>query len=151
MAEGFEPDDVGGEFAEPVLDEAFVRAALVHEPSARERMLMARPARSAPHLGEVRAEEDDDGTPLELRPLDDSAHWQWSHPAPSGRWQRVVARLMLVVIGVVAVLVAAAALYRAAGGDGQRQPAPSTPSSSTSPQATAAATPPPVLVAHGSG
>ncbi|MGF1428156.1 hypothetical protein [Kitasatospora sp. LaBMicrA B282] len=71
----FDGADHGGaddEFATVVLDEAFVRSAAVHEPSARERLLAAAEARSEPEPGTAsRAVEYGDrfeGLPLELRP-----------------------------------------------------------------------------------
>ncbi|WP_329564163.1 SCO2584 family spore wall biosynthesis protein [Kitasatospora sp. NBC_01266] len=68
--------DHGGaddEFATVVLDEAFIRSAAVHEPSAKERQLAAAEARSEPDPGatglvvEYGADRYD-GLPLELRP-----------------------------------------------------------------------------------
>ncbi|GAA1982094.1 hypothetical protein GCM10009738_71120 [Kitasatospora viridis] len=69
-------DDHGAaddEFATVVLDEAFVRSAAVHEPSARERQMAAAEARNEPEpggAGRARepAAERYDGLPLELRP-----------------------------------------------------------------------------------
>ncbi|MFF7632136.1 hypothetical protein ACFZB9_03145 [Kitasatospora sp. NPDC008050] len=68
--------DHGGtddEFATVVLDEAFVRSAAVHEPTARERQLAAAEARSEPEPGGAGrgtdyAADRYDGLPLELRP-----------------------------------------------------------------------------------
>lgn len=68
--------DHGGtddEFAAVVLDEAFVRSAAVHEPTARERQLAAAEARSEPEPGGAGrgtdyAADRFDGLPLELRP-----------------------------------------------------------------------------------
>ncbi|MEY9871388.1 hypothetical protein ABH931_000853 [Streptacidiphilus sp. MAP12-33] len=115
----------GGEFAAVVFDEAFVRAALVHEPSARERALSG-PARVPVVDYQNDSEDDPDGLPLELRPLP----YEAEH---TGGWHRMIARVMLVVIGVVAVMAAAAAVYRASGGSGapdtHRSPAPTAPSS----------------------
>jgi hypothetical protein len=125
--EGAGDDDHGqpnGEFAAVVFDEAFVRAALVHEPSARERALSA-PARRPVVDYPDTPDEDPDGLPLELRPLP-------YEPEHIGGWQRALARVMLVVIGVVAVLAAAAAVYRASGGSGapdtRHGPVPTAPS-----------------------
>ncbi|MEY9845177.1 hypothetical protein [Streptacidiphilus sp. MAP5-3] len=123
---------VNGEFTAVVFDEAFVRAALVHEPSATERTL-ATGTRTPIEYADVDEEDDPDGLPLELKPLP----YADRH---SARWQRVVARVMLVVIGIVAVLGAAAAVYRASGGSApgtNRGPGPSAPSSSSSPAALA--------------
>ncbi|WP_052440942.1 SCO2583/SCO2584 N-terminal domain-containing protein [Streptacidiphilus anmyonensis] len=125
--EGAGDDDHGrpdGEFGAVAFDEAFVRAALVHEPSARERALSG-PARTPVVDYSDELDEDADGLPLELRPLP-------YEPEQVGGWQRMVARVMLVVIGVVAVLAAAAAVYRASGGSNDpnthRGPAPTAPS-----------------------
>ncbi|MER8186344.1 hypothetical protein [Kitasatospora sp. NPDC094015] len=95
-------DDVGGspypdgadhggaddEFATVVFDEAFVRSAAVHEPSALERQLAAAEARFEPDaVGTGRGYElttSGEGVPLELRPhprgLDDDRHFPdpWS-------------------------------------------------------------------------
>ncbi|GAB2729707.1 SCO2584 family spore wall biosynthesis protein [Kitasatospora kifunensis] len=68
--------DHGGaddEFATVVLDEAFVRSAAVHEPTARERQLAAAEARSEPEPGGAGrggeyGSDRYDGLPLELRP-----------------------------------------------------------------------------------
>ncbi|MEU9080149.1 hypothetical protein [Kitasatospora sp. NPDC048538] len=84
--------DHGGaddEFATVVFDEAFVRSAAVHEPTAKERQLAAAEARFEPDSAgpgwgyDVTA---GDGLPLELRPypsgLDDDHHYPdpWSGP-----------------------------------------------------------------------
>jgi hypothetical protein len=113
FVDGAGDDDHGpasAEFAAVVFDEAFVRAALVHEPSAHERALAVGPSRT-PLIDypDVDEDEDPDGLPLELKPLP-------YEPGQTGRWQRVVARVMLVIIGIIAVLGAAAAVYRASGG-----------------------------------
>ncbi|WP_035806164.1 SCO2584 family spore wall biosynthesis protein [Kitasatospora mediocidica] len=68
--------DHGGaddEFATVVFDEAFVRSAAVHEPTARERQLAAAEARLEPEAVpgwalEPAGPEGYDGLPLELRP-----------------------------------------------------------------------------------
>ncbi|MFB7666244.1 hypothetical protein ACFC1R_20190 [Kitasatospora sp. NPDC056138] len=96
--------DHGGaddEFATVVLDEAFVRSAAVHEPSARERQLAAAEARFEPDTGLLgRGYEptvSGEGLPLELRPhpssLDDDRLYPdpWSAPGRAGRaarWRR---------------------------------------------------------------
>ncbi|GAA2257769.1 hypothetical protein GCM10010430_47010 [Kitasatospora cystarginea] len=95
--------DHGGaddEFATVVLDEAFVRSAAVHEPSARERQLAAAEARFEPDTGLLgRGYEmtvSGEGLPLELRPhpsLDDDRQYPdpWSAPGRAGRaarWRR---------------------------------------------------------------
>lgn len=96
--------DHGGaddEFATVVLDEAFVRSAAVHEPSASERQLAAAEARFEPDTGTLgRGYEltvSGEGLPLELRPhpggLDDEGLYPdpWSAPGRAGRvarWRR---------------------------------------------------------------
>ncbi|MDH6110496.1 hypothetical protein P3T36_003534 [Kitasatospora sp. MAP12-15] len=92
--------DHGGaddEFATVVFDEAFVRCAAVHEPSARERQLAAAEARLEPDTVpgwslEPAGPDGYDGLPLELRPhpsgLDDDRIYTdpWVGPArPAGR------------------------------------------------------------------
>jgi len=98
------------EFATLVLDERFVRAALIHEPSARERqaaLLDAAGFGSAYPRGS-------------RRPRSRGPFGRGRHQAAPLRWQRTVAQVMLVVLGMLAMLVAAAAVYR--GGGTERQP-----------------------------
>lgn len=89
-----------------VLDEAFVRSAAVHEPSARERQLAAAEARFEPETAgqgwghDLPSGGTGDGLPLELRPypggLDDDRRYPdpWSGPGRTagrrraGRWGR---------------------------------------------------------------
>ncbi len=107
--------DHGGaddEFATVVLDEAFVRSAAVHEPSALERQLAAAEARFEPETAgpgwgyDVPVAATGDGLPLELTPhpggLDDDRLYPdpWTGPGrgtglrrvgrwgPTGRWGR---------------------------------------------------------------
>ncbi len=97
--------DHGGaddEFATVVLDEAFVRSAAVHEPSARERQLAAAEARIEPEAGvvgwalELSGADGHDGLPLELRPhpsgLDDDRIYTdpWAGPPRAPGWRRAV-------------------------------------------------------------
>ncbi|GAA2743453.1 MULTISPECIES: hypothetical protein [Kitasatospora] len=85
--------DHGGaddEFATVVFDEAFVRSAAVHEPSARERQLAAAEARFEPDpAGPGRGYElttSGEGLPLELRPLPSGLEDDCFYPDPwSGR------------------------------------------------------------------
>ena len=108
-----------------VLDEAFVLAALIHEPSADERLKALRATarrrgRAVPST--ARDSRDDAGRSPGI------VAGRGRYQAAPGRWQRVVARVMLVVIGVLAVLVAAAAVYR--GTDNSGQPVPGSSSGS---------------------
>ncbi|MFF4651907.1 hypothetical protein [Streptomyces sp. NPDC001380] len=144
-------------FAAVVFDEAFVRAATVHEPSAHERMLAAVEARlelEATGAGRAYGGADDprdpadDGLPEELRPYrGDEDDLDWPGPAvhrsrlsgrrapgPRGRrasaharWHRPVAWFLAVVMGLGVVAVAVAAVYR--GTTGPATPAPSRPDS----------------------
>lgn len=89
--------DHGGaddEFATVVFDEAFVRSAAVHEPSARERQLAAAEARFEPDTTALARSYElttGDGLPLELHPhpggLDDDRLYPdpWSGPARAAR------------------------------------------------------------------
>ncbi len=83
-------------FAAVVLDEAFIRAATVHEPSAHERMLAAVEARlelEATGAGRAFGGGDDardDGLPEELRPYRDE-EYDGDWPGPASR--RVRSRL----------------------------------------------------------
>jgi hypothetical protein len=91
------------EFATLVLDERFVRAALIHEPSARERLS---------------ALSYDDGFGSAYPRKSGRSRWRGGrgrHQALPPRWQRTVAQLMLLVLGALAVLVAVAAVDRGAG------------------------------------
>ncbi|MFJ9695368.1 hypothetical protein [Kitasatospora sp. NPDC101183] len=88
--------DHGGaddEFATVVFDEAFVRSAAVHEPTAKERQLAAAEARFEPDAAGSGWGYDSppgDGLPLELRPhpsgLDDDHFYPdpWSGPGRAG-------------------------------------------------------------------
>ncbi|GAA3009655.1 hypothetical protein GCM10020229_21610 [Kitasatospora albolonga] len=92
--------DHGGadeEFATVVLDEAFIRSAAVHEPSAEERRLAAAEARFEPEtltLGRGPELPEAGGLPLELRPHpagldDDRRYWDpWAPPARPARRSR---------------------------------------------------------------
>jgi hypothetical protein len=71
-SDGADHGDADDEFATVVLDEAFIRSAAVHEPSARERQLAAAEARNeepgGAGWGREALGEPYDGLPLELRP-----------------------------------------------------------------------------------
>jgi hypothetical protein len=140
------PDDLGPEeshgadeefaFAGVVFDEDFVRSAAVHEPTAEERMLAAveasfmerraLPEELRPHPGEI------------LRPSwspggGGYAGWEAARRARVGsdgyagsplRWQRTVAWVMALIMGLGVVLIAAAAVYRGVNGGGASTRAP---------------------------
>jgi hypothetical protein len=152
---GAEADDA---FASVVLDEAFVRAAQVHEPTAAERILAA--AQSHAETEAVHTHEDGYVYgPADLDDLDDldgrggygyGAHTpfgyehedEYEHGADYGyaygrglygdrpppyrghmRWQRPVAWVLAVVMGIGVVALAFTAVYRGASGDA-REPSP---------------------------
>ncbi|MEU8432225.1 hypothetical protein AB0F18_04835 [Streptomyces sp. NPDC029216] len=145
-----EPDDDRGgadhDFASVVFDEAFVRSAEIHEPSAAERQRAADLARAEAEAARVAggwAGEDDYGH-LDGYPLDDPA-WEAGHygyaEGPYGAyggslrpyrgragWLRPVAWVLAVVMGLGMVALAFSAVYRSAAGDADPAPAPaSTP------------------------
>ncbi|MFF4014275.1 hypothetical protein [Streptomyces sp. NPDC001843] len=151
FSDGREPDDdhdhgeSDDEFASVVFDEAFIQAAVVHEPTAVERLLAAAQARAEASEAEARraharGERYDeryrpDGTDLghdpDLDDLDDPEFLsdRWSAPGPYGkqvRWHRPVAWLLAVVMGVGMVALAFAAVYRGTS-SGSRDQLPSPP------------------------
>ncbi|WP_443732521.1 SCO2584 family spore wall biosynthesis protein [Streptomyces lomondensis] len=138
--DGREPDDdhdrgvSDEEFASVVFDEAFVRAAVVHEPTAVERLLAAAQARAEASEAEARrahttGERYDDGYDPDdhrafghdpdLDELDDSDLLEdpyggtgpYSKPV---RWHRPVAWLLALVMGIGMVALAFTAVYRGA-------------------------------------
>ncbi|MDT0573314.1 hypothetical protein RM704_38655 [Streptomyces sp. DSM 3412] len=148
--DGWEPDDDrdrGGmdeEFASVVFDEDFVRAAVVHEPTAVERLLAAAEARAAAQEAEarrahsrgVRGDDDryDDGfgpdgpdfghrRDGDLDDFDDTEIMDGRY-GPDGlygrpygkqtRWHRPVAWLLALVMGIGMVALAFTAVYRGA-------------------------------------
>jgi hypothetical protein len=145
--DGWEPDDdhdhgvSDEEFASVVFDEAFVRAAVVHEPTAVERLLAAAQARAEASEAETRRAHargerydeghraDRHGFGAELDDFDDSG-------APDGygaagtfgrqvRWHRPVAWVLALVMGIGMVALAFAAVYRGGSADNRDQvPAP---------------------------
>jgi hypothetical protein len=151
FSDGREPDDdhdhgvPDDEFASVVFDEAFIQAAVVHEPTAVERLLAAAQARAEASEAEARraharGERYDeryspDGTDLARDPdldgLDDPEFLsdRWSSPGPYGkqvRWHRPVAWLLALVMGVGMVALAFAAVYRGTS-SGSRDQLPSPP------------------------
>ncbi|GGV57464.1 hypothetical protein GCM10010294_04170 [Streptomyces griseoloalbus] len=134
--DGWEPDDdhdrgvSDEEFASVVFDEAFVRAAEVHEPTAVERLLAAARARAEAseaeaHRARARGERYDDGyggyrgDPGYDVPDDDPDVLEddYGSPGPYGRhvrWHRPVAWMLALVMGIGMVALAFSAVYRGA-------------------------------------
>ncbi|WP_431963923.1 hypothetical protein [Actinacidiphila sp. bgisy160] len=125
-------EDHGGaddEFASVVLDEAFIRAAAFHEPSAHERMLAAATAQAEAEASRPRVLSGEDGTSpygeaeAERSAQDVEYEDLYSQRRPyrgHGRWHRTVAWVLAVVMGIGVVALTFAAVYRGAGG--ARQP-----------------------------
>jgi len=156
--DGWEPDDdrdhgsADEEFASVVFDDAFVRAATVHEPTAVERLVAAAQARAEAseaearraHTRGVRGDDElyEDGFGLdgrgefghdpELDDLDDLddqdvLHGGYNHPGTYGgqaRWHRPVAWMLALVMGVGMVALAFAAVYRGAASSSREQVPP---------------------------
>ncbi|MFF3329589.1 hypothetical protein ACFYWX_08495 [Streptomyces sp. NPDC002888] len=145
--DGWEPDDdhdrgvSDEEFASVVFDEAFVQAAVVHEPTAVERLLAAAEARAEASEAEARraargrGERYDDGygsfghDPDLDDDLDDSDLLEGRYGAPGVygkqvRWHRPVAWVLAVVMGVGMVALAFAAVYRGASSGSRDQVPP---------------------------
>ncbi|MFJ4786289.1 hypothetical protein [Streptomyces sp. NPDC088794] len=176
--DGWEPDDdhdrgmSDEEFASVVFDEAFVRAAVVHEPTAVERLLAAAQARAEASEAEARrthgtGERYEDGygrtgfgQDPELDDLDDTDDpqgWERRYGAPGTygkqvRWHRPVAWMLALVMGIGMVALAFSAVYRGAssGGSRDRVPAPASTGleqgSAPPPSASADYSQPPVSV-----
>ncbi|MCF1597979.1 hypothetical protein L0P92_31155 [Streptomyces muensis] len=151
--DGWEPDDdhdrgvSDEEFASVVFDEAFVQAAVVHEPTAVERLLAAAQARAEASEAEARrargrGERYDegygpDGRPAfghdpELDDLDDPDILEDRYGAPGTygkqvRWHRPVAWMLALVMGIGMVALAFTAVYRGASSNSRDQvPPPAT-------------------------
>lgn len=154
--DGWEPDDdhdrgaTDEEFASVVFDETFVRAAVVHEPTAVERLLAAAQARAEAQEAEARRAhargalgEDDfgpDGGPgagygPDFDDLDESDLLGRRGPhGPRGRlygkharWHRPVAWMLALVMGVGMVALAFAAVYRGSSSPDRRDQVPPPP------------------------
>ncbi|MFH9661240.1 hypothetical protein ACH4NF_24435 [Streptomyces sp. NPDC017248] len=148
--DGGEPDDdhdrgvPNDEFASVVFDEAFIRAATVHEPTAVERLLAAAQARAEASEAEAarRAhatgeryddgygperpgsgqDRDDDDEPDDPYVLGDGPFGLYGKQV---RWHRPVAWILAVVMGIGMVALAFAAVYRgSSSGARDRVPAP---------------------------
>ncbi|KES05657.1 membrane protein [Streptomyces toyocaensis] len=157
--DGWEPDDdhdrgvSDEEFASVVFDEAFVRAAEVHEPTAVERLLAAAQARAEASEAEARrararGERYDDGyggyrgTDGYDRDDDsDAPERGYGSPGAYGkqvRWHRPVAWMLALVMGIGMVALAFSAVYR--GSSSTRQD-PVPPPASTGVERESAAAP----------
>ncbi|WP_268207434.1 hypothetical protein [Streptomyces shenzhenensis] len=153
FSDGWDPDDdhdhgmSDEEFDTVVFDEAFVKAAVVHEPTAVERLLAAAQARAEASEAEARraharGERYDDsygsdgpefGHAGELDDLDDADGLDDGYGAAGTygkhvRWHRPVAWMLAVVMGVGMVALAFAAVYRGASSGGSRDQVPRPPS-----------------------
>ncbi|WP_079141599.1 hypothetical protein [Streptomyces sp. LUP30] len=149
--DGWEPDDdhdrgvSDEEFASVVFDEAFVQAAVVHEPTAVERLLAAAEARAKASEAEARrararGDRYDDlygtggfGHDPDLDDLDDAdvpEAWERRYGALGAfgrqiRWHRAVAWMLALVMGIGMVALAFAAVYRGGSSDSRdRVPQP---------------------------
>jgi hypothetical protein len=170
--DGWEPDDdhdrgvSDEEFASVVFDEAFVQAAVIHEPTAVERLLAAAQARAEAFEAEARrartrGERYEDGYGYEghefghdhdLDDLDDADILEGRYGA-SGRfgkqvrWHRPVAWVLALVMGIGMVALAFAAVYRGASSSSRDHVPPTAPTgleqgSAAAPSATAYSQPP---------
>ncbi|WP_405917147.1 hypothetical protein [Streptomyces sp. NBC_00728] len=150
--DGWEPDDDhdrGGadeEFASVVFDEDFVRAAVIHEPTAVERLLAAAQARAEAseaearraHARGARGDDYEDGFgpdgdfahDSDLDDFDDSEALAGRYGVPGmygrpfgkqTRWHRPVAWILALVMGIGMVALAFTAVYRGASSGGQEQ------------------------------
>jgi len=162
--DGWEPDDdhdrgvPDEEFAPVVFDEAFVRAAVVHEPTAVERLLAAAQARAEASEAEARrtahgrGERYEDGFGPDdpsgfghdpgFDDLDDTdvLEGRYGNSGTYGkqiRWHRPIAWLLALVMGIGMVALAFAAVYRSASSGGRDQVPP--PASTGLEQGSAAA------------
>ncbi|WP_030601667.1 hypothetical protein [Streptomyces fulvoviolaceus] len=140
--DGWEPDDdhdrgvSDEEFASVVFDEAFVRAAVVHEPTAVERLLAAAQARAEASEAEARRAHGftPDGPGAfghdpDLDDLDDADVLEGRYGAPGTygkqvRWHRPVAWMLALVIGIGMVALAFTAVYRGASSGSRDQVPP---------------------------
>ncbi|MFD9814807.1 hypothetical protein [Streptomyces sp. NPDC059080] len=137
------------DFASVVFDEAFVRSAQIHEPSAVERLVAAAEARAGLAVGPEQESGDPFDDPRGPAPYDarDDAFAPYGPYGPHGgalrpyrgtaHWHRPVAWVLAVVMGVGLVALAFTAVHRTAGaGAPGRPPAssgPDTPSGGPAP------------------
>lgn len=123
-----------------VLDEAFVRAASFHEPSARERLLAAAQARAAADTARLRVGADGEAPGLVGGGYDDdddlglyAGHYRLRRPyGARSRWHRTIAWLLAAIMGLGVVALTFAAVYRGASASSSS----SGPTPPTSPPAT---------------
>ncbi|TSB24600.1 hypothetical protein OG422_09655 [Streptomyces sp. NBC_01525] len=133
------------DFASVVFDEAFVRGAQIHEPSAVERLVAAAEARAGLAVGPEHESGDPFDGPRGPAPYDDFAPYGPYGPhggalrpyRGTAHWHRPVAWVLAVVMGVGLVALAFTAVHRTAGaGTPGRPPAssgPDTPSGGPAP------------------
>lgn len=100
------------EFNAVVLDEAFVRAAPVHEPNADERIAAAVDARLRRQPPPLPAAQYAPG----VGPGCTDARDEWYREGSTDRGHRVVAWLLAVLMGVGVLALAVSAVYRSATG-----------------------------------
>ncbi|MHC5903816.1 SCO2584 family spore wall biosynthesis protein [Streptomyces sp. S6] len=163
--DGGQPDDdhdrgvSDEEFASVVFDEAFVKAAEFHEPTAVERLLAAAEARAEAEAESRRtrprtdrADRYDDGFgPADRRAADDLDDLddpevldaRYGAPASYGfygtygkqvRWHRPVAWMLAIVMGIGMVALAFTAVYRgSSSGAGSRQAPPASTGADATP------------------
>ncbi|MFC5956373.1 hypothetical protein ACFP51_18425 [Streptomyces pratens] len=150
--DGGEPDDdhdrgVSDEEFDPVVfDEAFIGAAVVHEPTAVERLLAAAQARAEASEAEAhrtrpttdrydghgwygrRHRGDGDGADFTGGDDDpDAPEDAYGSPGPYGRqvrWHRPVAWMLALVMGVGMVALAFSAVYRGSSANNRQDPVP---------------------------
>ncbi|MYV56907.1 hypothetical protein [Streptomyces sp. SID3212] len=149
--DGWEPDDDRGgadeDFASVVFDEAFIKSATFHEPSAVERLLAAAEARAAAEAARLRSGgppddefydefygpgggyDREDGYGYDPDDPDGYAGPYGPHGGAlrpyrgNARWHRPVAWLLALLLGIGMVALAFSAVYRGAA-SGRQDPAP---------------------------
>jgi len=162
FSDGGQPDDdhdrgvSDEEFASVVFDEAFVKAAAFHEPTAVERLLAAAEARAEAEAESRRTRprpdrHDDAFGPADSRTgddlddLDDPEVLDARYGAPASygfygtygkqvRWHRPVAWMLALVMGIGMVALAFTAVYRgSSSGSGRQQAPPASTGADTTP------------------
>lgn len=154
--DGGEPDDdhdrgvSDEEFDSVVFDEAFIGAAVVHEPTAVERLLAAAQARAEASEAEahrtrpttdrydghgryghgrygLRRRSDGAGDDFDDGDEPGAPEDDYGYAGPYGRqvrWHRPVAWMLALVMGVGMVALAFSAVYRGSSADNRQDPAP---------------------------